>query len=1336
MKLRPRLFAAAALAMAASAYAGTISINFGAERTEAPGGSLATATESAGAIVVSSPNWNNASGASGTLNALKDGTGAVTGASVAWTSSNTYRSSSTDVSGNDNGILTKGYLDDSNAGYTATVSRGYFLSNVYLVFASDQAATYTTGWYRVNGITYGWNGTATVAGVSTWKPGASWSNAAPLVEGQNYIKVTGIAGTVAVAGDNPSGARSGLAGLQVEDAYTGTMLHWDINGTTPGAGGATPSGTWDGATANWSADAAGASATTTWGADNVAVFSAGTDATGSYTITVSGTQGARGLWLQDGSVTLSGGTINLTNERAIVVDSGAHTLSSALTADGVVQLSTAPSSSLTLNNGSFAGTFAVNGTGSVILGGNYALGGLVGSGAVNLGANTLTINGAGNTSYAGVLSGAGGLAKQGSGTFTLNNTGNSFSGNVTVSGGTLDTGLSAGGGTNGYLGAVNGARTVTISNGASVVLRANNVFGGGGKTAATIPAIVVDGATLNTARFNIVGNVTLNGAALVNSIPTGTDGASYDGFQFLGSVTVGGSAPSTISTPTSRGNHLLGGGTTTFDVADVTGDAAVDLTVSTNLRNGSGDYTGTGSLAKTGAGTMLLTAANTYTGTTTISAGTLEIGGAGSLGNGSYAGDISNSGALVISSTANQTLSGILSGTGPLTKTAASTGRLTLSNASPAYTGTITVNAGTIGGSGSVAGLLVMNGGSIAIAGGATTTSLTSNGVNFATSTAVVLESAVVPSTVYDVLTYGAGGATNPGNLWIPARGTLNQDTTANKFTFTAGAVATRTWNTTDGMWDNYQTANFAEDDQKFSAGDTVVFNDPATASTVALVGTLAPASVTVTNTNGYTFAGSGSLSGAATLTKAGTGALTINTANSYTGGTTISAGTVTLGSPTALGSGAVALNGGALNLGGQTIANAITAGGGVLGGTGTASGTIAGAVVVDSDGIVTFNTRKDYTGGTTIDEGVLDLTGGGGDIGTIRGTATVNTGGTLRLGTGDATGYAGGATALTVINLVGGTLDNNQDARISGRNQTLGSATINMTGGAITGIEGSNLDFFGGASALNTLPSATTSTISGTAIDLRQAQGATFTVADGAAAVDLDVSSMITNRPPTSAGVGTGGSYGNNPLIKAGDGTMRISGTTNNYTGNTTVAAGVLVVDGSIATSPLTTVNSGATLAGTGTVGTLTVSGALAPGNSAGTLSVVGNVVLDMGSSLDWELDGGDNTPGGGINDLLAISGTGVGNLTLDGTLNVAALDSDPFSSLGFDAHWTIITYTGTLTDNGLDLGVMPSLPEGWGWEVDSTSQPGEVWLVVPEPSAALLGLLGVLGLVRRRRN
>ena len=1615
------LVPAAALAVATAA-AGTISVNFGADRTEAPGGSLASATESAGAIVVSSPNWNNASGASGTLNALKDGTGAVTGASVVWTSPNTYRSSSTDVAGNDNGILTKGYLDDGGAGYAATISGGYFLSNVYLVLATDSNAdpntNVTLGGYRVNGITYGWNGTATATGVATWGTANSWSNAATLVEGKNYLKVSGVAGAVVVTGVRPSGGRSALAGVQVENAYTGTMLHWDIDGATAGAGGATPSGTWDGATSNWSTDATGSSGTSTWGADNVAVFSAGNDATGSYTVTVDGTQGARGLWLQEGSVTFTGGTINLTNERAIVIDSGAHTLSSALTADGTVQVSTAASSSLTLNNGSFAGTYAVNGLGSVNLGGNYALGGLVGTGAVNLGANTLTINGAGNTTYSGVLSGTGGLAKQGAGTFTLNNTNNSFSGNVDVSGGTLDTGTSQGGGTNGYLGAVNGARTVTISNGASVVLRANNVFGGGGKTAATIPAMVVDGATLNTARFNIVGNLTLNGASLVNAIPTGTDSASYDGFQFLGSVTVTGSTPSTIGTTTARGNHLLGGGTTTFNVADVTGDAAVDLTVTTNLRDGSGDYSGAAALAKDGAGTMLLTAANSYSGATTITAGTLEIGGTGSLANGSYAGDIANSGALVISSTAHQTLGGVLTGTGPLTKTAASTGRLTLSGTSPGYTGTITVNAGSIGGTGSVAGPLVVDGGSVAIAGGATLTGLTTNGVTFVGSTAVVLESAVVTGNVYDVLTYGAGGATNPANLWVPARGTLAD--TGTKFTFTAGAVATRTWNTTDGTWDNYQTANFAEDDQKFSAGDTVVFNDPAAPSTVTLVGTLAPASVTVTNANGYIFSGSGIISGAATLAKAGSGTLTINTANTYSGGTTISAGTVTPGNAAALGTGAVALNGGTLNLNGLTISNAITAGGGALGGTGTASGAItgSGAVVIDSDGVITFNNRKEYSGGTTINAGVLDLTGGGGSGGTIRGTVTVTSGGTLRLSTGDATGYGTGTDRLATINISGGTMAVNSTS-----NQTLGNATINLTGGSITGIAGSNLDFFQGLSTLNSLASDTTSVISGVTLSPLRQGSTTFTVENGGAAVDLQIDSVI--RPsgdpggavltkagagwlqlngvntfdrgmaitggtleiggagqlgsgnfgraitndatflysstanqtlsgaiggtgslikeeastltlsgpnnysgPTTVNAGTlalgngsalgatttgttiasgatldvggqaiasgetitvsgtgaagsaivgggtiqgdlllagdatigssnrldlgtsgtprtiqgaytltktgtgsiwyrgptngtgnslaalvidGGTFGieandnalggvpvtvnpgavlsswgsgtaptshNNPITLSGGSlgsdlngqtytgevtlttdsqlgatgsagnftltgaingsagltkttgsTVTLSGTSTNYTGHTTVAGGTLLVDGSIEHSAVT-VDSGAKLGGVGTVGATTVYGTLAPGDSPGTLSATGTVTLDAASTLDWDLDGGDNTTGSGVNDLLAING----NLVLDGTINVTAADADPFAT--WQGYWTIITYSGTLTDNGLELGTMPTLPaEWWGWAVDTTTQPGEVRLVIPEPSAALLAALGLLGLLRRRR-
>jgi hypothetical protein len=62
-------------------------------------------------------------------------------------------------------------------------------------------------------------------------------------------------------------------------AATAATKYWDINGATAGAGGATPTGTWDTTTANWSTDSAGAVAATTWAANDAAVFSAGTNGT-------------------------------------------------------------------------------------------------------------------------------------------------------------------------------------------------------------------------------------------------------------------------------------------------------------------------------------------------------------------------------------------------------------------------------------------------------------------------------------------------------------------------------------------------------------------------------------------------------------------------------------------------------------------------------------------------------------------------------------------------------------------------------------------------------------------------------------------------------------------------------------------------------------------------------------------------------------------------------------------------------------------------------------------------------------------------------------------------
>jgi autotransporter-associated beta strand protein len=94
------------------------------------------------------------------------------------------------------------------------------------------------------------------------------------------------------------------------------QLYWDIDGATAGAGGATPAGTWDNATANWNLDPQGDGDTgggTTWTAGGNAVFSAGTDASGAFTVTLSGTQTINSILFQEGTVTLAGGQLNLTS---------------------------------------------------------------------------------------------------------------------------------------------------------------------------------------------------------------------------------------------------------------------------------------------------------------------------------------------------------------------------------------------------------------------------------------------------------------------------------------------------------------------------------------------------------------------------------------------------------------------------------------------------------------------------------------------------------------------------------------------------------------------------------------------------------------------------------------------------------------------------------------------------------------------------------------------------------------------------------------------------------------------------------------------------------------
>jgi len=98
------------------------------------------------------------------------------------------------------------------------------------------------------------------------------------------------------------------------------------------------------------------------------------------------------------------------------------------------------------------------------------------------------------------------------------------------------------------------------------------------------------------------------------------------------------------------------------------------------------------SLSLSGGGTLTLIGTNTYSGSTTISNGTLAITGAGSLGGGSYAATITNKGVLNFNSSAQQTLAGVISGTGALNLNG---GSLTLT-ATGTRTGATTVNGGTL----------------------------------------------------------------------------------------------------------------------------------------------------------------------------------------------------------------------------------------------------------------------------------------------------------------------------------------------------------------------------------------------------------------------------------------------------------------------------------------------------------------------------------------------------------------------------------------------------------------------------------------------------------------
>jgi len=275
----------------------------------------------------------------------------------------------------------------------------------------------------------------------------------------------------------------------------------------------------------------------------------------------------------------------------------------------------------------------------------------------------------------GAIAGSGSLTKSGSGTVTLS-AANTFSGNIAVNNGTLAAATTVNGvaGTAGPLG--NGAvntRTITVNSPGVVDLQINNTFGQlGPNKNQTPPPIVLNGGTLKCEKVSdLVGDITLNGGTMIaNSASanlnykTASYTHAYLSFQLIGNVTVTGASPSFITNSqanftTPQDGISLTNGKTTFNVADVTGDSNVDLTVQAAIGDVNADDNGGGSsvlspgistLVKTGPGTMLLSGLNFYDGGTIINGGTLVAGTTDNqnlpAGAGGYAGSINTAGAF------------------------------------------------------------------------------------------------------------------------------------------------------------------------------------------------------------------------------------------------------------------------------------------------------------------------------------------------------------------------------------------------------------------------------------------------------------------------------------------------------------------------------------------------------------------------------------------------------------------------------------------------------------------------------------------------------------------
>lgn len=426
-------------------------------------------------------------------------------------------------------------------------------------------------------------------------------------------------------------------------------------------------------------------------------------------------------------------------------------------------------------------------------------------------------------------------------------------------------------------------------------------------------------------------------------------------------------------------------------------------------------------------------------------------------------------------------------------------------------------------------------------------------------------------------------------------------------------------------------------------------------------------------------YSGTISGDGSFTLTGAPGGGLTLTSAQSYTGVTTINAGTLRMGVANALtASAGLQLIAGTWDLNGydQTVK-------GLAGNPGTDVTLGSASLTVDNAGNTAFWGSISGAGGLTkTGPGIFELNG--------------------------ANTYSG------ATNVASGFM------RIGASGSLLDSTAVNISNGAHLNVRG---------------PSALSPTVAvsltgpGSLLSLTTGQSIGSLAGTAGTGVWLDPGMVLTTGGNHTSTIFSGnlGPNGEGSLTKIGTGAFTLAGT-NGYTGATAVNAGSLIVNGSIASSSGVTVATGALLGGTGVIPTTVLNGGtLSPGNSPGTLTVNGNLTFNPGSTYLAEIQGANA-------DRVNVTGTAA----LAGTLRLTPLGG----AYAFNSAYTLLSAaggrTGTFTpvdttgtfgdgvtttvsytanDVLLTLAPKPLTPEGPG---DPGSPPGSPTLGVTHPRNA----------------